>query len=73
MEVKTTKTEFRELLSILEKAAAFINEKSTRPKDFDLARRLIRAKSLMGIIGKIEKHVLVINLKILSFKMIMII
>jgi hypothetical protein len=28
MEVKTTKTEFRELLSVLEKAAAFINEKS---------------------------------------------
>lgn len=35
MEVKTTKTEFRELLNVLEKAAAFINEKSTRPKDFD--------------------------------------
>lgn len=26
MEVKTTKTEFRELLNVLEKAAAFINE-----------------------------------------------
>ena len=47
MEVKTTKTEFRELLSVLEKAAA-INEKSTRPKDFDLARRLIRSKALLA-------------------------
>ena len=42
MEVKTTKTEFRELLT------AFINEKSTRPKDFDLARRLIRSKALLA-------------------------
>ncbi|MCW4079539.1 hypothetical protein F7D97_13900 [Prevotella copri] len=48
MEVKTTKTEFRELLSVLEKAAAFINEKSTRSKDFDLARRLIRSKALLA-------------------------
>ena len=48
MEVKTTKTEFRELLSALEKAAAFINEKATRSRDLDLARRLIRSKSLLA-------------------------
>ena len=48
MEVKTTKTEFRELLSALEKAAAFINEKAIRSRDLDLARRLIRAKSLLA-------------------------
>lgn len=48
MEVKTTKTEFRELLSVLEKAAAFINEKATRSRDLDLARRLIRAKGLLS-------------------------
>lgn len=48
MEVKTTKTEFRELLSVLEKAAAFINEKATRSRDLDLARRLTRAKVLLA-------------------------
>lgn len=48
MEVKTTKTEFRELLSALEKAAAFINEKAIRSRDLDLSRRLIRAKSLLA-------------------------
>lgn len=48
MEVKTTKTEFRELLSVLEKAAAFINEKATRFRDLDLARRLTRAKGLLA-------------------------
>ena len=47
MEVKTTKTEFIELLSVLEKAAAFINEKATRSRDLDYARRLIRAKGLL--------------------------
>ena len=47
MEIKTTKTEFRELLSILEKASNFINGKATRSKDLDLARRLIRAKALL--------------------------
>lgn len=47
MEVKTTKTEFRELLSVLEKAA-FINEKATRSRDLDLARRLTRAKGLLA-------------------------
>ena len=48
MEVKTTKTEFRELLSALEKAAAFINEKAIRSRELDLARRLIRAKILLA-------------------------
>jgi hypothetical protein len=48
MKVETTKTEFRELLSVLEKAAAFINEKATRSRDLDLARRLIRAKGLLA-------------------------
>lgn len=47
MEVKTTKTEFKELLSALEKAAAFINEKAIRSRDLDLARRLIRSKCLL--------------------------
>lgn len=48
MKVETTKTEFRELLSVLEKAAAFIKEKATRSRDLDLARRLIRAKGLLA-------------------------
>lgn len=48
MKVETTKTEFRELLSVLEKAAAFINEKATRSRDLDLARRLIRANGLLA-------------------------
>lgn len=48
MKVETTKTEFRELLSVLGKAAAFINEKATRSRDLDLARRLIRAKGLLA-------------------------
>jgi len=47
MEIKTTKTEFKELLSALEKAAAFINEKAIRSRDLDLARRLIRSKCLL--------------------------
>ena len=48
MEVKTTKTEYRELLNVLEKAANLIDEKATRARELDLARRLIRAKSLLA-------------------------
>lgn len=47
MEVKTTKTEYRELLNVLEKAANLIDEKATRSREFDLARRLSRSKALL--------------------------
>lgn len=47
MEVKTTKTEYRELLNVLEKAANLINEKATRARELDLARRLSRSKALL--------------------------
>ncbi len=47
MEVKTTKTEFRELLNVLEKAANLIDEKATRARELDLARRLSRSKALL--------------------------
>ena len=47
MEVKTTKTEYRELLNVLEKAANLIDEKATRARELDLARRLSRSKALL--------------------------
>ena len=47
MEVKTTKTEYRELLNVLEKAANLIDEKATRDRELDLARRLSRSKALL--------------------------
>lgn len=47
MEVKTTKTEYRELLNVLEKAANLIDEKVTRARELDLARRLSRSKALL--------------------------
>lgn len=47
MEVKTTKTEYRELLNVLEKAANLIDEKATRSRELDLARRLSRSKALL--------------------------
>ncbi len=47
MEVKTTKTEYRELLNVLEKAANLINEKATRARELDLVRRLSRSKALL--------------------------
>lgn len=47
MEVKTTKTEYRELLNVLEKAANLIGEKATRARELDLARRLSRSKALL--------------------------
>lgn len=47
MEVKTTKTEYRELLNVLEKAANLIDEKATRARELDLARRLSRLKALL--------------------------
>lgn len=47
MEVKTTKTGYRELLNVLEKAANLINEKATRARELDLARRLSRSKALL--------------------------
>lgn len=47
MEVKTTKTEHRELLNVLEKAANLIEEKATRPRELDLASRLRRSKALL--------------------------
>lgn len=47
MEVKTTKTEYRELLNVLEKAANLIDEKATRAREHDLARRLSRSKALL--------------------------
>lgn len=47
MEVKTTKTEYRELLNVLEKAANLINKKATRARELDLARRLSRSKALL--------------------------
>ena len=47
MDVKTTKTEYRELLNVLEKAANLIDEKATRARELDLARRLSRSKALL--------------------------
>lgn len=47
MEVKTTKTEYRVLLNVLEKAANLIDEKATRARELDLARRLSRSKALL--------------------------
>lgn len=47
MEVKTTKTEYKELLKILDQAANFITDKATRAREFDMARRLTRAKALL--------------------------
>ena len=47
MEVKTTKTQYRELLNVLEKAANLIDEKATRARELDLARRLSRSKALL--------------------------
>lgn len=47
MEVKTTKTEYRELLNVLEKAANLIDEKATQARELDLARRLSRSKALL--------------------------
>ena len=47
MNIKTNKTEFKELLSNLSKAALFISDKATRAKDSDLARRVIRSKHLL--------------------------
>nr|DAL12806.1 MAG TPA_asm: hypothetical protein [Caudoviricetes sp.] len=47
MEVKTTKIEYRELLNVLEKAANLIDEKATRARELDLARRLSRSKALL--------------------------
>lgn len=47
MEVKTTKTEYRELLNVLEKAANMIDEKATRARELDLARRLSMSKALL--------------------------
>lgn len=44
MEVKT---EYRELLNVLEKAANLIDEKATRARELDLARRLSRSKALL--------------------------
>lgn len=45
--MKTTKTEYRELLNVLEKAANLIDEKATRARELDLARRLSRSKALL--------------------------
>ncbi len=47
MKVETTKTEYRELLNVLEKAANLIGEKATRARELDLARRLSRSKALL--------------------------
>lgn len=47
MEVKTTKTEYRELLKALDQAADFITDKATRAREFDMARRLTMAKVLL--------------------------
>lgn len=47
MEVKTTKTEYRELLKALDQAADFITDKATRAREFDMARRLTSAKALL--------------------------
>lgn len=47
MEVKTTKTEYRELLKALDQAADFITDKATRAREFDMARRLTMAKALL--------------------------
>ena len=47
MEIKTTKTEFKELLSILDKASAYISKNAVRAMDFDLSRRLSRARMLL--------------------------
>ena len=47
MKVETTKTEYRELLNVLEKAANLIDEKATRARELDLARRLSRSKALL--------------------------
>lgn len=44
MEVKTTKTEYRELLKALDQAADFITDKATRAREFDMARRLTRQR-----------------------------
>lgn len=47
MNIKTTKTEFKELLLCLSKAAAFISEKGARARDFDLARKITRSRMLL--------------------------
>ena len=47
MEIKTTKTEFKELLSNLTKAASFITDKATKARDFDLARKVARSRMLL--------------------------
>lgn len=41
MEIKTTKIEFKELLSNLTKAASFITDKAIKASDFDLARKKV--------------------------------
>lgn len=47
MNIKTTKTEHKELLSNLTKSASFITDKVTRARDFALARNVTRSRMLL--------------------------
>lgn len=45
--IKTTKTEFKELLSALDKASAFVCDNATKYRDLDLSRRLTKVRMLL--------------------------
>ena len=44
MEIKITKTEYKELLLLLDRASNYVKERADKAKDVDLARRLSRTK-----------------------------
>ena len=47
MNIKTTKTEYKDLLKVLEQSANFVTEKATRARELDMARRLTRSRLLL--------------------------
>lgn len=47
MNIKTTKTEYKELLKVLEQSANFVTDKATRTRELDMARRLTRSRLLL--------------------------
>lgn len=47
MNIKTTKTEYKELLKVLEQSANFVTDKATRARELDMARRLTRSRLLL--------------------------
>lgn len=47
MEIKITKTEYKELLLLLDKASNYVNDRAEKARDFDFSRRLLRIRLML--------------------------